>query len=146
MIYFRSKTLLSTLRKDTKKNGYSLVEMTTLVAIIGIISAIGLPALTKEQNKAKDLATIATLTKAAKECSLSLVSLGNNSNYTDSTTNRPFDTKFVNVFGNCTTNGKLTLVSPGRTEDISNNTHIAEVQFVGDVPQIAEFLSEVASL
>ena len=144
MTFFTPKTLLSKLGmnkvKGKRKNGYSLVETTTVVAIIGIISSIGLPALTKEQNKAKDLATIATLTKAAKECSLSLISLGNNSNYTNLATNAPFDTRFINVFGNCTTNGKLTLVSPGRVVDLINNTHIAEIEFVGDVPQTAEFL------
>jgi len=142
---FISKILQSKLKNNIKKNGYSLIETMAVVAIVGVLSAAGLPTLTKEQDKAKDLATITTLTKAAKECSLSLISLGNNSNYLDKTTNRPFDATFVNVIGSCATNGKLALVSPGRAKDIVNNTHIAEINFVGDIPQTAEFRSEGAS-
>jgi hypothetical protein len=44
-----------------------------VVAIVGVLSAVGLPALTKAQDKAKDSAAIATLTNAAKECSVNLI-------------------------------------------------------------------------
>ena len=44
-----------------------------VVAIVGILSGVGLPQLLKAQEKAKDSVTLATLTNAAKECSLTLV-------------------------------------------------------------------------
>ena len=143
MTSFTSKALLSKLRKVMTKNGFTLIEVMAVVAITGILSAVGLPSFTKELNKAKDSATIATLTDAAKECSLSLITKGDDSNYLDLTTNKPFYAKFGNIAGTCAMNGKLTLVSPGRTVDTTNNTHIAEVTFDGDVPQTAKFLTEL---
>ena len=140
-----TRTLLNKLKEDKTKNGFTLTEMMAVVAIAGIVSAMGLPALTKEIDKAKDSATISTLTNAAKACSLSLITRRDNRNYLDSVSQKPFDANFVNVAGNCLTNGKLTLVSPGRPEDETNNTHIAEITFIGDIPQTAEFRTEVAS-
>ena len=72
---FTSKALLSKLReaKKGKKNGFTLIELMVVVAIVGVLSAVGLPALTKAQDKAKDSAAIATLTNAAKECSVNLI-------------------------------------------------------------------------
>ena len=142
MTSFTSKALLSKLRRPKKKNGFTFVEMMAVVAITGILSAVSLPAFTTETNKAKDSATIATLTSAAKECGLSLVSRGNNSNYLDKATNKPFEARFVNVVGICELGGTLSLVSPGRAEDATNDTHIAEIIFVNDVPQIAEFRTQ----
>ena len=130
-------------QRNNRKNGFTLMETVINLAIVGIISAIGLPTLTKEQNKARDSATIATLTNAAKECSLSLVTLGNDSSYLNSATKKPYDAEFVNVDGACVMNGKLTLASPGRTEDTTNSTHIAEVIFKGAIPQIPEFPSDL---
>ncbi|MDB4336304.1 type II secretion system GspH family protein [Synechococcus sp. AH-603-M21] len=61
-------------KKGKKANGFTLIELMVVVAIVGILTAVGLPNLTKAQDKAKDSAAIATLTNAAKECSLSLLS------------------------------------------------------------------------
>lgn len=146
MSSFTSKRLLSKLRKAKKNNGFTLIEMMAVVSIAGILSAIGLPALTKEIGKAQDSATIATLTNAAKNCSLSLITQGNDSIYLNPVTSKPFDGRFLNVSGTCATNGELTLERKGRDLDTTDNTRIAEVQFVGDVPQIAEFRTEVTSL
>ena len=56
-----------------KKNGFTLIELMVVVAIVGVLSAVGLPELTKAQNRAKDATAQATVTNAAKECSLALI-------------------------------------------------------------------------
>lgn len=52
-----------------------------VLAIVGILSAVGLPALTKAQDKAKDSTAIAKLTNAGKECASSLVTAEDGSIY-----------------------------------------------------------------
>ena len=121
--------------KKGKKNGFTLIELMVVVAIVGVLSAVGLPALTKAQDKAKDSATIATLTNAAKECSLSLITLGNGTDYQNA--DGPLNPKFAEVTGDCEVNGTLSLITPGRPVDATGETHIATVDFIGGVPQTA---------
>ena len=68
-------------RKGKKQNGFTLIELMVVVAIVGVLSSVGVPQLLKAQDKAKDSAAIATLTNAAKECSLLLVTEGNGDNF-----------------------------------------------------------------
>ncbi len=68
-------------KKDKKPNGFTLIELMVVVTIVGILSAVGLPQLTKAQDNAKDKAAIASLTNAAKECSLSLILNGDGTDY-----------------------------------------------------------------
>ena len=60
-------------RKGKKQNGFTLIELMVVVAIVGVLSAVGLPQLTKAQDKAKEATAQATLTNAAKQCSLDLI-------------------------------------------------------------------------
>ena len=69
------------LKNKKRKNGFTLIELMVVVAIVGVLSAVGLPQLLKAQDKAKDSAAIATLTNAAKECSLLLVTEGDGTNF-----------------------------------------------------------------
>ena len=96
-----------------------------VVAIVGVLSAVGLPELTKAQDRAKNATAVATLTNAAKECSLSLISLGDDSEYTGGTADTPFE----NVEGDCADGETLTLESETGDE--------ASVTFIGAIPGVA---------
>ena len=60
--------------KNKKQNGFTLIELMIVVAIVGVLSAVGLPELTKAQDRAKVAAAKAQITNAGKECSLELIS------------------------------------------------------------------------
>ena len=99
--------------KAKKQNGFTLIELMVVVAILGVLTAVGLPELSKAQEKSKDAAAIATLTNAAKECSLSLILNGNGNDYTAAN----FTAGAATVDGNCamtssTTSGVTTITGP----------------------------------
>lgn len=121
-----TKLLQQALKRSKKpvKNGFTLIELMVVVAIVGVLSAVGLPELTKAQDRAKNATAVATLTNAAKECSLSLISLGDDSEYTGGTADTPFE----DVSGKCEVDETLELVS--ETGDT------ASVKFVGSVPGV----------
>lgn len=119
-----SKLLQKALLKNKKKqNGFTLIELMVVVAIVGVLSAVGLPELTKAQDRAKNATAVATLTNAAKECSLSLISLGTADEYTGGD-----DGAFKDVEGTCEEGTDLTLDSETGDE--------ASVKFVGAIPGV----------
>jgi len=115
------KSLVQRLAKSKarKQNGFTLIELMVVVAIVGVLTAVGLPQLTKAQDKAKDSAAIATLTNAAKECSLDLI--------TDEDPVTTFAT-FDGITGTCEVDALLTITSE------SGDATVFETQFVGGVP------------
>ncbi len=59
--------------KSKKQNGFTLIELMVVVAIVGVLSAVGLPQLLAANEKAKDAAAEAEVVNAAKTCSIDIL-------------------------------------------------------------------------
>ena len=70
---FTSKALLKKLRSKKKVNGFTMIELMVVVAIIGVLSSVALPALTKAQDRAKSSAAKQEAVGAAKTCTIALI-------------------------------------------------------------------------
>ena len=70
---FTSKALLKKLRSKKKVNGFTMIELMVVVAIIGVLSSVALPALTKAQDRAKSSAAKQEAVNAAKTCTIALI-------------------------------------------------------------------------
>ena len=70
-----TKLLQQALKRYKKpvKNGFTLIELMVVVAIVGVLSAVGLPQLLAANDKAKDAAAEAEVVNAAKTCSIDIL-------------------------------------------------------------------------
>ena len=80
--YILARKLLKT--KSKKQNSFTLIELMVVIAIVGVLSAVGLPELLKAQDSAKDSAALQETVSAAKTCSMDLLTSG--TSYSDAVT------------------------------------------------------------
>jgi prepilin-type N-terminal cleavage/methylation domain-containing protein len=60
-------------QRQGKKNGFTMIELMIVVAIIGVLSSVALPALTSAQDRAKSSAAKQESVNAAKTCTIALI-------------------------------------------------------------------------
>ena len=65
--------LAKKLANKKKLNGFTLVELMVVIVIVGILSAVALPQLTKAQDRAKAAVAKQESVSAAKTCTIALI-------------------------------------------------------------------------
>ena len=129
--YVLARKLLKT--KSKKQNGFTLIELMVVVAIVGVLTAVGLPELSKAQDRAKDSAAAQTLVNAAKECSINLLTLSAADAKSEFATAAGTDGKFEGVDGDC----EITSTADPTLELASESGNVTyQIAFDGSVPGV----------
>jgi type IV pilus assembly protein PilA len=118
------QTVLSKKAKSKKLNGFTLIELMVVIAIVGVLSAVGLPELLKAQDSAKDSVAQQEAVAAAKTCSMDILTGGTAYDDALAETTPPW----TGVAGACVTDGTgdSTIVSTSESAAATTYTIVIE--------------------
>ena len=118
-----TKFLQQALRRTQakKQNGFTLIELMVVIAIVGVLSAVGLPELLKAQDSAKDSVAQQEAVAAAKTCSMDILTGGT-----------AYDTalaadQWETVTGDCVTDGTGDSTIVGTSTSAAETTYTVTV-------------------
>ena len=115
--FLQTALLRAKSRKNKKQNGFTLIELMVVIAIVGVLSAVGLPELLKAQDSAKDSVAKQEVVAAAKTCSMDVLVGG--TSYDTALAADQWET----VSGDCVTDGS------GESTIVGTSTSAAETTY-----------------